>query len=88
MTANAQPILSAWLGYAEDFKPERVARVCMSCADRPAAEARAAAEGCEVTHGLCAACAAVYVAEVNALRARRASLSSVRNDRSTAAALP
>jgi hypothetical protein len=56
----------AWLGYAEAFAPQKVARICMSCADRPAAEARAAAEGCEVTHGLCAACAAVYVAEVNA----------------------
>jgi len=59
----------AYLGLAEAFLPERVVRICMSCDDRTEAEAIAAGEGMECTHGLCADCASKVFAEIAAIKA-------------------
>jgi len=57
----AYPMPRAWLGYAQAFEPAKVARICMDCSDRAAAEAIARARGHEMTHGLCDTCGAVRI---------------------------
>lgn len=49
-------IPSAYLGQAEAFLPERVARICSRCPDKAEAEAYAKAQGMECSHGECPAC--------------------------------
>ncbi len=49
----------AWQGMSAVFAPERVPRICFTCADRPLAEALAAALELVPTHTLCRSCAAV-----------------------------
>jgi hypothetical protein len=63
MNATATATPRAFLGMAEAFRPQLVARVCMDCSDRAAAEALArecAPDG--MTHGLCDQCAALRLA--------------------------
>lgn len=65
MIATAQrPV--AFLGMAEGFKV-RTARICMRCPDRLEAEAIALANDCDMTHGLCPACARDVLAEIETI---------------------
>jgi len=68
-----QQLPAAWLGEATNFAPLRVIRICARCPDRAAAEAIAAANGHETTHGYCEACFAATMAEISAYQQTKVS---------------